>query len=63
MINIIWNLNWDLAMEVNLQLKKISKNLQIWVFPHENCSRLEAIVDNNELEKILNHFHQIFINT
>jgi len=61
MINIIWNLDWDLAINVNKQLKKISKNPQLWVFPHEKCYRLEAIVDPDELEKILNNFHEEFV--
>lgn len=61
-INIIWNLDWELAIRVNTQLKKISKKPQIWVFPHENCFRLEAIVASDELENILNNFHEEFIN-
>lgn len=60
-INIIWKLDWDIAMEVNRHLRKISSNSKIWVFPHENCSRLEAIVNGDELKKILNNFHSKFI--
>lgn len=61
MINIIGSLDWNLTAQFNAILKENAKDLWIGAFPYKNCARLEAIVGQDEMERLIRKLHREFI--
>ncbi|MCK4744526.1 aspartate kinase [Candidatus Parcubacteria bacterium] len=61
MVTLIGNLDWKTANIFNDTLIKTCPNPQIGAFPYKDCVRLEAIVKTDEMEKVMQNFHKIFI--
>lgn len=61
MVNIIGSLDWDLTYKFNALLKENVKDLWLGAFPYKNCTRLEAIVGEDEMEGLVRKLHGEFV--
>ena len=61
MVTLIGNLDWKTVSIFNNTLIKTCPDPQIGAFPYKDCVRLEAIVKTDEMEKVMQNFHKIFI--
>jgi aspartate kinase len=61
MVTVIGNLEWKDVNTFNNTLSVLSKDAPLGAFPYRNCTRLEAVVKNEELETVIKGFHDVFI--
>lgn len=61
MVNIIGSLDWDLTHKFNALLKENIKKLWLGAFPYKDCTRLEAIVGQDEMNELIKKLHEKFI--
>jgi aspartate kinase len=61
MVNIIGSLGWGLTSKFNSILKENVKELWLGAFPYKDCTRLEAIVGQDEMEGLVGKLHEEFV--
>ena len=61
MVFLIGNFKVQDVNDFNSLLIKLKTNMEISAFLYKDCTRLEAVIKSNEIEKIINALHKKFI--
>jgi len=61
MINIIWDLDWDVARDINDELRAYEHEIGFGVFPHSHCVRLELLVPQHTFPHLIQKLHDTFV--
>ena len=61
MIYLIGNFTVKDVNEFNMMLIKMKTDLEISAFLYKNCTRIEAIIKEQNIDKIINNLHKKFI--
>ncbi|MDQ3076180.1 MAG: aspartate kinase [bacterium] len=61
MIYLVGNFNVKDVNEFNVMLIKMKTDLEISAFLYKNCTRIEAIIKEQDIDKIINALHKKFI--
>jgi aspartate kinase len=61
MVSVIGTLGWRITHEFNLLLKDFS-SVSLGAFPYRYCTRLEAVVETQNIDNMIKKLHKKFIN-
>jgi len=61
MISAVGRINREMVEKFNQFLFKYFPEAELGAFPYKNCLRLEAIIENSKVKRLVNLFHKKFI--